>query len=43
MKRLSEKLSVTCKKLIFGHVGACIIILCILPVLFYRAQFFPGL
>ena len=42
MKRLSEKLSVTCKKLIFGHVGACIIILCILPVLFIGHSFFRG-
>lgn len=42
MKRLSETISDLGKELIFGHVGACIIVLCILPVLFIGHRFFRG-
>ena len=42
MKWMSERLARTGKALIFGHVGACIILVCILPVLFIGHRFFQG-
>lgn len=42
MRKLSERISELGKELVFGHVGACIIVLSMLPVLFIGHRFFQG-